>query len=417
VFGQPDPFVVIAGNGLAGSALACLLLDRGFGVLFLARRAGLRSSPVIEAFPEATVRLFAEVGLGESLAEAGSVAVAGFDNGYGDRRRMDGWWLHVDRRRLDRACYVATRRRGAAAMPADGSRPAAFAFVDATGRAARWSRPVARAHPCVTALFAGPGAAEAVAGRVVRMGAGWAYRLAHPDGTTVGVTGPAGHGPRLDERVASDLGLADLDRLVPVGRRPASVQWSKDPIGVGRLAVGDAALAYSPLAGQGVRFALASAQAAAAVLSTWRDGDVSLGREYYRSFVDQARRRHLAKIEAIANEGEPAAPPPGINPEAHLAFTAVTCDVPMNVGGRVRRGPACLLPDGGQVRWVGGFDLLSLREAVDQGETVAGTCRALERAAVPGPLALVAWAVRTGVLTCEEAPVTHPGEVAAPLRR
>ncbi len=53
--------------------------------------------PVIEALPEATVRLLAGVGLGAALAAAGAATVHGFDNAYGPgrARTLGGVWTHV----------------------------------------------------------------------------------------------------------------------------------------------------------------------------------------------------------------------------------------------------------------------------------------------------------------------------------
>ncbi|MGH4024118.1 MAG: hypothetical protein ACRDRV_05985, partial [Pseudonocardiaceae bacterium] len=200
--------MLIAGTGVAASALACVLRDSGFGVVLLARRRGATvRRGVVEALPEATVRLFAEVGLSTELAAAGAVAVEGFDNAYGPgpARRLDGMWTHVDRARLARECLLAARRRGALELPvADVGLPVAtagpgvqvsvqgsclrgFAAVDATGRAAHWSRPVGRAGAAGAALFTGPGSALPRRGRVTRIEDGWAYRVDHPQASTVGI--------------------------------------------------------------------------------------------------------------------------------------------------------------------------------------------------------------------------------------
>ena len=75
---------MIAGDGVAASGLACCLLGAGFGVVLLGgRRRSPVAVPVIEALPEATARLFGEVGLGRAVGESGAVAVDGFDNRYG----------------------------------------------------------------------------------------------------------------------------------------------------------------------------------------------------------------------------------------------------------------------------------------------------------------------------------------------
>jgi 2-polyprenyl-6-methoxyphenol hydroxylase-like FAD-dependent oxidoreductase len=92
--------------------------------------------------------------------------------------------------------------------------------------------------------------------------------------------------------------INDPELLIRVGYRPAAVQWSRQPVAPGRLAIGDAALALSPLAGQGLRFAVSSALAAA-MLRSWSNGPAPLASDYYRRFVDGVRSRHLAKLAVI----------------------------------------------------------------------------------------------------------------------
>jgi hypothetical protein len=172
----------------------------------------------------------------------------------------------------------------------------------------------------------------------------------------------------------------------------------------GRLAIGDAALAFNPVAGQGLRFAVASALAAATVLSSWNGGSGTLASDYYRSFVDGARARHLAKLAAIDVVDPPAArtPPTDVLSQyTALRFAAGIERVGVNIGGRIVPDDCCVLPDGGLVRWVGGFDLLQLRTAVAEGRTWTQVCAALTAAGVPGNTApaLLSWALRTGVIT------------------
>lgn len=439
MYGQPEPCVLIAGTGVAASALACVLRDSGFGVVLLARiRGGGRACGggagrgVVEALPEATVRLFAEVGLSTELAGAGAVTVEGFDNAYqpGPARRLEGMWTHVDRARLARECLLGARRRGALELPvADVGLPITtagsgvrvrvgdgwlrgFAAVDATGRAARWSRPVSRAGAGSAALFSGPGPARPRRGRVTRIEDGWAYRVDHPHASTAGIVTPPGVPATLRGDVAARLGITDPRPYLRVATRPAGVQWSGRAVAPGRLAIGDAALAVSPVAGQGLRFAVASALAAATVLTSWNTGGATPACDYYRSFVDGARARHLAKLAAIGVAGRPAAPvthPAGTHvpgtdvpgPHTALRFTARVEPTGVNIGGRIVTDDCCVLPDGGLVRWVGGFDLLRLRTAVAEGRTWAQVCTALATAGVPAgtAAALLTWALRTGVIT------------------
>ena len=77
--------VVIAGAGVAGSALALALLARGFGVTLRARPARV-AQPAVEALPEHAVRLLAELGGAEALARAEPAVVRGFASHW-DRAR------------------------------------------------------------------------------------------------------------------------------------------------------------------------------------------------------------------------------------------------------------------------------------------------------------------------------------------
>jgi hypothetical protein len=433
MYGQPDPSVVIAGDGVAAAALACLLRDDGFGVVLLTRRRRSRvwAVPVIEALPEATVRLLAEVGLDGALAAAGAVAVPGFVNAYGPdgARTLDGIWTHVERVQLARKCILVARHRGAAVLPVSTIGPLvdlpgggvqvragevdlrAVAAVDATGRAARWSRPVARSASEGATVFTGSGRTRARPGRVARVRDGWAYRLEHPQASTIGVVRRRGAGAAVLDGVlagdlAGDLGVDDPERFVRVGIRPAAVQWSCQPVGSGRLAVGDAALALNPLAGQGLRFAVSSALAAAAVLRSWRAGRSPLASDYYRCFVDGVRSRHLAKLAVIAG----GSPSESVGPAdldgdprkdgRRLRWTARIERVGVNRGGRIVADECCVLPDGGLVRWVGGIDLLLVRDAVADGRTPAQMCAELARHGIADTSAhaLLAWALRVGAL-------------------
>ena len=49
--GQPNPCVVIAGDGIAAAAAACVLRDTRFGVVMLSPRGtGRRRVPIIERY-------------------------------------------------------------------------------------------------------------------------------------------------------------------------------------------------------------------------------------------------------------------------------------------------------------------------------------------------------------------------------
>jgi hypothetical protein len=432
MYGQPDPTVVIAGDGVAATVLACILRDDGFGVVLLTPRRGSGGSrtptaPVIEAVPEATVRLLAYVGLAPALAAAGAVTVHGFDNAYGPDavRTVDGVWTHLDRVQLARECLRAARRRGAAALPATTIGPPtnlprdgvqvpvgetylhAMAAVDATGRSARWSRPVTRSGTEAATLYTGPGRALARPGRIARVRDGWAYRLDHPQAITIGVIRRrSAAAAALDGVLACDLDVEDPELFVRVGIRPAAVQWSSQPVAPGRLAIGDAALALSPIAGQGLRFALSSALAASAVLRTWSDGPSDLASDYYHRFVDGVRSRHLAKLTDIAGAQPRSVVTPHdpnwnpLDPSRRLRWASRIERIGMNCGGRIVADECCVLPDNGLVRWIGGIDILLLRDAVADGRTAPEIGAQLTRLGVADTCtqALLAWAIRVGAI-------------------
>jgi 2-polyprenyl-6-methoxyphenol hydroxylase-like FAD-dependent oxidoreductase len=440
VYGQPDPCVIIAGDGIAASAAACVLRDKGFGVVMAAPRGAERRRrvPIIEALPQSAVFLLADIGLASALADAGPVSVAGFHNRFrGQTRDLGGVWTHVDRSELAHRCRLQARRRGAiilrenvigAPAPADdapvqirlgATTHRVFAVIDATGRAARWSRPVALARPATATLYRGPAAPSVCPGVIfARDTTAWAYRLEHPAATTVGVVSEdAARRLALTGDLAAGLDIDPAAQWVQAGVRSASVQWALNPIRHRRLAIGDAALAYSPSAGQGVRFALASALAASAVLATWVQTPVAsptLASNYYCDFVDSARERHLTKLAQLRDPSA-AVPPaaPRIDPCARIRFCAPSRIVGQNRGGHIVADEGFVLADGGLTRWVGGIDLTLLREAAAGEPDLPGLLGALDRRGVSGTsaLALIGWALRNGAL---DQPATGPHNTQIP---
>ncbi|MFZ0226846.1 MAG: hypothetical protein WAL41_07865, partial [Mycobacterium sp.] len=295
------PHIVIAGDGIAASALACQLRDSGCRVTIAAGTHLHSDGAVIEALPRAAVQLFAETGLRHALLASEPITVDGFDNRFHDiHRLLDGAWTHVDRSALARHCLQAAVDRGTRVQRGfDQLSSGVFAVVDATGRAARRSRPIARSRPATAAVFTGRPQSGPRPARVIRTPSGWAYRIDHPAATTVGVVTDRHPADTLHSDVATRLGV-DSDNIDRRSVHTCSVQWSLDPIDRRRIAIGDAALALNPLAGQGVRFALASTLAAAAVIRSWIDGrDDHYIDTYYRTFVAGVRTRHLATLKAM----------------------------------------------------------------------------------------------------------------------
>jgi hypothetical protein len=376
---------VIAGGGSAAALAACEVLRQGCAA-FIVERQPTVTAAAIEAIAPTAIRAFADLALAGAFESAGAVVGSGFENAWEglDRMRlMAGPWLHVERGALARALRHEAVLRGAktitqARLPP--LRPAgeagqgfewaipglpqrSDAAIDATGRAARWIGATDRRDAKVATLFRGPGSSRMRPGRIARIRAGWAYALFHPELTTVGVveTPPAQHNQTgLPPPVAAALDLDEPECFRLVQRRPAHAQWARAPIRGRLLAVGDAALACEPIAGQGIRFSLASATAAAAVIVNQRiDRSDDITCRYYSGMVASARDRHLARLDTMAGHDPPF--PPEIGQDVKLVFSG---DI---VASGVRRGDQiveelCLrLPDGGLVRWLGSFDLLTLR--------------------------------------------------------
>ena len=207
-------------------------------------------------------------------------------------------------------------------MKIDGLERRFLAAIDATGRAAAWSRPVRRQQRHVAELFEGPPCPSSLRGRVVadRGGKRCAYRVGLPGSTSVGIIRSGQSRSELDPSIAQSLDLP-AGQFYYVGRRPAFPQWAIEPACGRRFAVGDAAFASDPLAGQGIRFAMASGiAAAAAVHSLAQSAWATLAVDYYRNFVGSARDRHLAWLARL-REGLSAPPPPFALPDT-LRFTA-----------------------------------------------------------------------------------------------
>jgi 2-polyprenyl-6-methoxyphenol hydroxylase-like FAD-dependent oxidoreductase len=378
--------VVIAGTGVAAAVLACELRRHGFEV-WLIERPSAQTEEGIEALSPPAIGAFANLGLEGALARAGAVVGAGFENaweGPDNIRFMKGPWLYVERSALARALRSEATARGArtlcqARLPPlvpssdpeqgfdwalPGGPRQSLGAIDATGRVARWIGKAVQRDFKVASLFRGPGTSKMRPGRVVRTGTGWAYALFHPEQTTVGLVdigNPAKAERRLPTAVAEALDLSAPENFSLLRRCPANAEWAAAPIEGRLLSVGDAAFACEPVAGQGVRFALASAMAAAAVLVGQRDGrPADVTRRYYRDLVDSARTRHLAQLDAIA-DGFPPKQRVFVGPEQSLVFSGEIVATGLRRGDAIVEDHCLRLPDGGLVRWLGEFDLLELR--------------------------------------------------------
>ncbi len=356
------PEVIVAGGGIAATATAIRLRELGLGVRLLVRPGAAGDS--IEALPQRALDLLDILGEPQLVIDAGGVAVGS------DGRSPP--MLHVERRALAEAFLDRARERGAMVAevprlpPASALAPSAHAVIDATGRAAAWSRPLVTDSHDVARQFQGPPRTD-LALRMVQGDQWWAYRLGTPSTTwaAVVVDGADAVDRVLAAHALRRLGL-DPDEMMPRGRRAARVQRALHPVDGRRIAVGDAALAHDPVAGAGIRFALASAIAAAAVVANWADDPArhDQAADYYTELVAGEHRRHLGARRAIharasdatlLEEAPEAGPPPDV-----VRFAASIVETPLVIDGVIQPGQAVRLPDGTQTRWLGSFDLLHL---------------------------------------------------------
>jgi flavin-dependent dehydrogenase len=374
--------VVIGGSGIAAAASALRLCALGLRPLVLATSCEIL--PGIEAVPESVLPLFRELGAEHVLEKAGATLVHGFDNHWDADApvRRTGWWIHVDRQRLATTALREAKKRGTVlllrrSLPRLHQEPDAtlvrcegmpFAFasaIDATGRSAVWSRPIRRRGNQIADMYSSASGTRPAPARVLRHLDSWAYRIGTPDRTTFAIV--SAHGRKrtppslsLPLSLQKALGLPS-DGCVFAGRRPAFPQWCDSPVEGRRLAVGDAALAHDPIAGQGIRFAISSAFAASSVINTWRTSPSQSGaaERFYDRFVERCRLSHLRFVDQMREY--PTWAPRESLPKV-VAFSASIVASELQLDSTIQKGEAILLPEGGHVRWVGGLDLLRLRD-------------------------------------------------------
>lgn len=401
--------VLIAGAGIAASATALRLLSFGFHPILLYRH--IPCYQAAEAIPESALRLFTALELESLLPQSNAVSVQGFETTWGNKGRFKkvGRVLHVDRATLANNAMAEAIRRGATIirterMPklviasdsvrikVDNSERHFFAAVDATGRAALWSKPVRRFGRRTAKIFRIPNTGTSHCGKVIKTIQGWAYRIDLPNFITVGVISEDEQPYRkLDEQVILDLDLPDGEAFC-IGRRPAFPQWSEEPLKGHRLAVGDAAFAHDPIAGQGVRFALSSALAASAVIRTLRDYPQNRlwANSYYNEIIAAERRRHISYLEDLYNQTTGWDSQDGyydiqetrrVVDKAQLpltvCFTGVTSIAGVQRQGIISPDEVITLENGNHIRWLGKFDLLHLRDICPAEISVETLCEQL----------------------------------------
>jgi flavin-dependent dehydrogenase len=400
--------VLIGGGGIAASAAAIRLCGMGFRPLLAV--VVVPSVGGIEAIPESAWPLVSELGLSGALQTANAEIVEGFENHWFPDvpATLPGRWIHVDRGRFAAAALREAIRRGArvrslAALPPlammpdsvvcvlDGHEMRFGAAIDATGRAAVWSRPVHREESSVADLFEVPMDASP-RGRIARVmhggegaaegrgvGSAWAYRIGAEQRVSVGIISSGGSGAKGG---GSDIWRAlDLpaEKSIWSGRRAAAQQWCESPVDGRRIAIGDAAHAYAPLAGQGIRFALASARAAASLLHTWSVSPETAAHasRFFTDFVRHSSRRHHRWLNELPTDRPSSADRISL-PEWVICRPAVD-EVGLSIDGHVVSGSAARLSDGEYVRWVGGVDVLEIRELATNTVATASLVEALAR--------------------------------------
>lgn len=429
--------VVILGDGVAASALAIGLLATGIRPLMLRRR--LPEIAMAEALPAAAMRLLQALDLTACVVSS-ALVTQGLDNRWHAAKpiQRDNRFIVVDRTEFARELRDEAIRRGAQILDIN-ERPQLLAdkrgvsvrmssatalhkvAVDASGRAAAWSQPIARLRHLCAEIFAGPNEKHTVGLTLVRTREGWAYRLSFGDRATIGVLSPS---HRRSTEIPCDV--AENLEISPhsfqwIGRRVAFPQWSTHPIGENNLAIGDAALAHDPLSGQGIRFALSSALAARAVIRTilQRPSDRNWAQRFYDEFVTTERARHGAVLQSLysrdfdfgAMRGSAHSlsdhNSPFLRGDETLHFSARVEKAPILVDGFIESGEVVRLSYGGSVRWLGGFDLLSLRDMTQPRVSIP---RLIERMGGAGGISsqraqsIIRWCYREGILASSPSP-------------
>lgn len=339
--------IVVAGAGPAGSIAARRLARAGRRVLMLDR---LRpASPRLgETLPGAALRLLIHEGLGDRIVAdphhapvTGGLVVWGDDNPVASDALRDpyGPGLRLDRARFDETLLDASLAAGALWSKTDvrdvgrrnhgwivyrdaGPPVQAQVIIDATGRSARLLRrlgqPRHRGAPLVALYQIARPEKNAATGRTLieagpdgwlyagKMGDGrWAIgyhtrpeevvRLRACDVERAGILASAPH-------LFACLGALTLEG--PLLSRDARSLAAKTVCGPGWFAVGDAALAFDPIAGQGLFNALRTGLAAAeAILAGGREAASAYAEEVERvAAIYSQRRQALYQAETRWSE-------------------------------------------------------------------------------------------------------------------
>lgn len=336
---------IVVGAGPAGSALACRLRPHGRVLLLERDAAGSPASPRIgESLPGAARVLLERLGaferfLADGHAERGAT-VSAWDREepvwFDPLRDPNGPGWHLDRARFDaglRATAVAAGAvliegcgrlrvsRSADAWCVDvevqGTQHRAPVLVDASGRGATVARQLGVARRgddvliCLYAHLPADADDEDQCTRICADRDGWWYSVRLPSGQRVLAFHLDADDPALKTLRDPEAFLAKAKRqplladalpstgAVEVHARPAGsaaldVEALADTPS-GFFAIGDAMLAFDPIASQGIFHALASAESAASAIERLSGNAASARKSYLDEMLSvQARyREHL----------------------------------------------------------------------------------------------------------------------------
>jgi flavin-dependent dehydrogenase len=426
--------VAIVGGGVAASATAIALLATGIRPLLLVRRN--RAIKMAEAIPASAMRLFEALDLSDVMSRIAAPG-RGLDNRWDPENpiRRDDLFMLIERTELAKRMLEEAQSRGTIVEEIAGHMALGQSdhcvivniagkvrefdiAIDASGRAAVCSRPVQRVQHLVADIFEVPCPDPPSAITLIRLNDGWAYRIGSRKHANLVILSPTPQRPiTFPAQLMIDFQLSRTD-IRWIGRRAAFIQWASRAANDRVIAVGDVAFAHDPVSGQGLRFALASALAAAAVVRTCRRSrdDKALAVQFYEEFVRTERERHGALLQSLYGSrfdfgsvrgqrlrAETRLAVTQMNLMDALRFAATVESAPLNIGGFIERGEVIRLNDGGAVRWLGGFDLVRLRDFVREAITMPQLVKLMvaQGLSAEKSFSIIHWCYAKGILAGE----------------